>query len=252
MKKNNALKIIVISLVIAMFLTMIIPATTMDYLGNATKGEISPMGSWTILSNLSIAVAYFSYTAIYIIAIAVFYSVIGKTASFNAFIDKVVGLFGRVKYIFIGLSIIFYGILGALVSNATTASNVLILLVFVPFTYKVMSKMKIDNKAILASTIVASLIGAMCGIYDATLMSVFSIKINATSTIIRIVLLVLSLFVLITFVAPTASVEEDKAEESSKKPATKKAEAKTTTKKVAAKKAPAKKTSTKGRKKVAK
>ena len=222
----------------------------MDYLGNAKTGDVSPMGSWTILSNLSIAVAYFSYTAIYIIAIAVFYSVIGKTASFNALVDKITELFGKAKFAFVIVSIIFYGVLGALVSNATTASNVLILLVFVPFTYIVMSKMKIDNKAILASTIVASLLGAMSGIYDATLASVFSFKLNLLIILIKVLMLALSLLVLIAFVAPNASIKEDKVEEKVEAP--KKEAKKPAAKKVATKKAPAKKTSTKGRKKVTK
>ena len=100
---------------------------------------------------------------------------------------------------------------------------------FMPFVYQVMKKLEIDKNVILSSTIVATLVGAMCGIYDNTLFSLFNLELN-TLLLVKIVVLVLSLAALIFFTAP-------KKEEKPIKKETKKAT------KTASKKAPVKKVS---------
>ena len=97
---------------------------------------------------------------------------------------------------------------------ACVVSDWMILLVFVPYIYQVMNKLNIDKKVILASTIVASLIGSMCGIYNSTLFRTLSLKVN-TLLLVKVIVLVLSLAVLIFFTkAPKKAKKiEKKADE---------------------------------------
>lgn len=261
MKKYNLLKVLGITLCAAMILTLFIPGSQADYTGNVTVGSISGVGIWAMLSNTNIALSYFSGMAFFIIAIAIFYAVLGKLESYNLFVEKTANKFSGKEAKLVTLSIVIFGILAAVVEDS------MILLVFVPFIYDVMTRLEIDKKAILASTIIAILVGAMCGIYNSTLFSVFSLKLN-TLLLVKVILLVISLFILTIFIAPkvkkvnniskkevkeekkiTSKKEVKKAEvkkETKKAPAAKKATSKST------KKAPAKKNNTKGRKKVAK
>ena len=256
MKKNNLIKVIVFTIIIAMALTFVFPGSSVGYTGEVTRGDVQAVGFFAALSNINIALSYFGTTAIYIVAISLFYSVIGKTNSYNLFVENVVKKFQGKETLLINISIVIFGVLAAVVSDP------LVLLLFVPFMYAVMSKLNIDKKAILASTIIAALLGAMCGIYDSTIARVFSLKLN-TLILVKVILLVITLFVLTIFIAPSKNKKEVTLKEEVKKPETKKVSTKKTAskstptkkapaKKTATKKAPAKKASTNGRKKVSK
>jgi len=260
MKKYNLFKVVVVTIIIAIALTLFVPGSSADYTGNITKGSVEAVGIWALFANINISLSYFSNMAFYLIAIAIFYLVLGKTTSYNAFINRVVNAFQGKETLLTTLSIVIFGILAAVVSEP------LILLVFVPFMYSVMSGLNVDKKTILASTIVALLFGAMCGIYNSTLFTIFSLKLN-TLLLVKVILLIIVLFILTIYVAPNKNKKEEKKVEDKKvvakanakkasapKTATKKSSSKTTTKKAVAKKPATKKTAakttTRGRKKV--
>lgn len=235
MKKYNLLKVIGITIIVAMLLTFFIPGSSADYSGKIVENGTNAVGVWALLSNMNIALSYFSTTAVYIVAIAIFYSVLSKLDSYNSFVEKSANAFKGKENTLVTISIIVFGILAALVSN------VMVLLVFVPYMYNVMTKLSIDKKAILASTIIASLVGAMCAIYNETLFSIFSLKVN-TLLLVKIILLVISLFVLVMFIAPkkvlvTSTKEEKKAVKATTKKVASKTNAKKSTSKTTSKKA---------------
>ncbi len=258
MKKYNLFKVLAITVCVAWLLTLFIPGSYADYSGNITQSSIAGVGVWSLLSNLSVSISYFNGIAVFIVAIACFYSVLNKLDVYKKFVNRTASIFEGKERLLVIITIIVFGILACVVSDW------MILLVFVPYIYQVMKKLSIDKKVILASTIVASLIGSMCGIYNSTLFSTLSLKVN-TLLLVKVIVLVLSLAVLIFFTkAPitakkTEKKETKKEDEKDDKKETKvKASTKTTaTKKVASKSAPKKaasKTTKKSatRKKVAK
>src|SRR5574344_1548903 len=208
MKKYNLFKVLAITVVVAWLLTLFIPGSSLDYSGNVTKGSIASAGIWGLLSNLNISISYFSGIAIFVIAVAIFYAVLSKVNPYNAFVEKVANRFSKKEGKLVIITTIIFGILSMFVSDS------LILIVFLPFVYAVMSKLEIDKKAILSSTIVAGLIGSMCNIYNGTLFSTFNLKIS-TLFLVKAILLVVSLFVLIMFSAPKS--EDEKASKETKK-----------------------------------
>lgn len=195
MKKYNLLKVLAITVVIAWLLTLFIPGSYADYSGKVTTNSIAAVGIWSLLSNLSVSISYFNGIAVFLIAVACFYAVMSKIEVYNKFVKKVASIFENKKGLLVSITIIIFGILASVVSEP------LILIAFMPFIYKVMKELDIDKKVILSSTIIATLVGAMCGIYNSTLFSTFSLTVN-TLLLVKIILLVILLAILIFFVAP--------------------------------------------------
>ena len=233
MKKYNLFKVLAITVCVAWLLTLFIPSSYADYSGNISKGAVAGVGVWSLLSNLSVSISYFNGIAVFIVAIACFYAVLNKLDVYKKFVDRTASIFEGKERLLVIITIIVFGILACVVSDW------MILLVFVPYIYQVMNKLNIDKKVILASTIVASLIGSMCGIYNGTLFSTLSLKVNTL-----LLVLVLSLAVLIFFTkAPKKAkkIEKKETKKEEKKETKVKASTKTTaTKKAASKSAPKK------------
>lgn len=215
MKKYNLLKVLGITIFVAWVLTLFIPASYLDYTGKVVTDSVNSVGIVGLLSNFSISISYFNGIAIFLIATACLYAVLNKVEVYNKFVEKTASIFKEKKGLLVKLSIITFGILASIVSDW------MILLAFVPFIYQVMKALKIDKEVILSSTIVASLIGAMCGIYNSTLFSLLNIEVN-TLLLVKVIMLVLLLVTLIFFVAPKEEKKETKKGTSSKKSTSKK------------------------------
>lgn len=230
MKKYNLLKVLAITVLVTWVLTLFIPGSSVDYTGNVTKGSIAGVGIWALLSNLNISISYFNGIAIYLLAIACFYAIVSKTNAYNNFVSKVSSVFENKKGLLVSITAIIFAVLACVVSDP------MILLVFIPFIYMVMKNLEIDRKVILSSTIIASLIGSMCNIYNSTLFSLFKLELN-TLLLVKMILLVISLFILIFFIAPKKDKKDNskkvtKTKEKASEKAVVKEEKKTATKKV--------------------
>lgn len=210
MKKYNLLKVLAITVFVSWLLTLIVPGSYVDYTGNITTSDIAGLGIWGLLSNLSISISYFNSIAVFLIAVACFYAVLNKIEIYKAFVNKTTKIFeGKEKLLFIIVTLVF-GILSIFISDF------LVLIVFAPFVYTVMKELKIDNKKILSSTLVASLIGSMCGIYNGTLFNTFSLDLN-TLLLVKVILFVVSTIVLILLTAPKKEVKAKKVVKTTKK-----------------------------------
>lgn len=239
MKKYNLLKVLAITVVIAWLLTLFIPGSYAGYSGKVTTNSIAAVGIWSLLSNLSVSISYFNGIAVFLIAVACFYAVMSKIEVYNKFVKKVASIFENKKGLLVSITIIIFGVLASVVNEP------LILIAFMPFIYKVMKELDVDKKVILSSTIIATLVGAMCGIYNSTLFSTFSLSVN-TLLLVKVILLVVLLAILILFVAP----REDKSKENKQVKKEEKSDKVVAAKKITTSKSTTKKAT--NRKKVAK
>ena len=228
MKKYNLLKVLAITVFVAWLLTLIIPGSYVDYTGAVTTSGIAGIGVWGLLSNSSISIAYFNGIAVFLIAVACFYAILNKVEVYNNFTSKVASLFKSKEGLLVSIVTIIFGVISLFVSDF------MILLVFVPFIYKVMKELEIDKKIILSSSLIACLIGSMCGIYNNTLFTAFSLEIN-TLLLVKIVLFVVSISILLVFIAPRKD-KKQKASKVAKKTSTKTKNLKEETKTKAVKK----------------
>ena len=240
MKKYNLLKVLAITVFVAWLLTLFIPASYSDYSGNIVTDSVAAVGVWSLLSNLSISISYFNGIAIFLIAVACFYAVMNKLEVYKNFVSKVASMFENKSGLLVTITIIVFGVLACLVSDP------IILIAFMPFIYQVMKVLEIDKKVILASTIVATLIGGMCGIYNSTLFSLLSLEVN-TLLLVKVILLVIGLAILIFFVAPRKSKAMGSKVKADKKVSQKSEDKKASVKKVSTKQS-AKKSNETGKK----
>ncbi len=200
MKKYNLFKVLAITIFVAWLLILFIPGSYIDYYtGASVSTGIYSVGIWGLLSNLSVSIAYFNGIAVFLIALACFYAVLNKVEVYNNFVGKVAGLFKGKERLLVTITTLVFGILALFVSDF------LILLAFAPFVYKVMKELSIDKKIILSSTLVAALVGSMCGIYNSTLFSAFQLELN-TMLLVKMILFVISIAVLIILIAPKKQV----------------------------------------------
>lgn len=226
MKKYNLLKVLAIMVFITWILTLVIPGSYVDYSGKVTTNTIAGLGVWGLLTNLNISISYFNNIAVFLIAVACFYAVLDKISLYNDFVSNVSKVFKRKERTFVIIVTLVFGILSLFINEF------LVLIAFVPFIYKVMKELSIDKKVILASTLVAALIGSMCSIYNSTLFSAFSLKIN-TLLLVKIIIFVVSISILTILIAPKNSSKKQK--KASKEKETKEELKNTKTKKVATK-----------------
>ena len=226
MKKYNLLKVLAIMVFITWILTLIIPGSYVDYSGKVTTNTIAGLGVWGLLTNLNISISYFNNIAVFLIAVACFYAVLDKISLYNDFVSNVSKAFKGKERTFVIIVTLVFGILSLFINEF------LVLIAFVPFIYKVMKELSIDKKVILASTLVAALIGSMCSIYNSTLFSAFSLKIN-TLLLVKIIIFVVSISILTILIAPKNSSKKQK--KASKEKETKEELKNTKTKKVATK-----------------
>lgn len=221
MKKYNLLKVLAITVFIAWLLTLIIPGSYVDYSGNVTKDAIAGIGIWSLFTNLSVSISYFNGIAILVVAVACFYAVLNKLNVYSAFVKKVSSIFKDKEGLLVCITTIVFAIISMVVNDF------IILLVFIPFVYQVMKTLEIDKKVILSSTIIAGLIGSMCGIYNSNLFSAFNLTIN-TLLLVKVIMFVFSVFILLFFITPRKKDKKSKKEKDAVAKVTKKEEAKKT------------------------
>lgn len=218
MKKYNLLKVLAITVFVTWLLTLVIPGGYVDYSGAVTIDKIASVGIWGVFSNLSISISYFNAIAVLLIAVASFYAILNKVEVYNNFVQKVASIFENKKKLLFVITALVFGILSLFVSDF------ILLIVFAPFIYNVMMKLSIDKKSFLSSTLVAALIGSMCGIYNGDLFTLLSIEVN-TLLLVKVIVFVLSMVALIFFTAPKVEKKVKVAKETKK---TTKKETKTT------------------------
>lgn len=210
MKKYNLFKVLAITVFVAWLLTLLIPGSYVDYTGSVTSTGVAGVGIWGLLSNLSISISYFNGIAVFLIALACFYAVLNKISVYNAFVSKTASIFKGKERLLVSIVTIIFGIISLFVSDF------LILLVFAPFVYQVMKELEIDKKIILSSTLVAGLIGSMCGIYNNSLFTTFGLELN-TLLLVKVILFVVSICVLIILIAPKSGSVKSNAKKTTAK-----------------------------------
>ena len=89
MKKHNASKVVLITILVFLLLTWIIPAAY--YSGEYVDQGRVQMGLFDLFNYPLTAVAYFGYIAFYFILVGGFYGILYKIPAYRTFLDKFAG-----------------------------------------------------------------------------------------------------------------------------------------------------------------
>lgn len=192
MKKHNTLKVVLITILVLMLLTWILPAAYYSS-GYVDQGRVQ-MGLFDLFNYPLTALSYFGYLALFVLVVGAFYGVLNKIGAYRTLLDRMVKKFkGREKLV---ISVIMI-LLAVLTSICGLQFG---LVVFFPMIISLVLLMGYD-KVVAALTVVGSTMIGMAGstyAYSNTglVMSVLGLDIDS-EILTKVVILVVGMILLI-------------------------------------------------------
>ena len=192
MKKHNTVKVVLLTLVVFLLLTWILPTA---YFQNSyvEQGRVQ-MGLFDIFSYPVTAIQYFGYIALYILAVGGFYGVLNNISAYRVLLDKISDKFK--KHSLVAISTIM--VLFAVITSVCGLNYGLIL--FFPFVISLVLLMGYDKIVALLTTVGSVAVGLMgtTFAYNNTSILANSLSISVDKQLIaKIIILVLGLAILI-------------------------------------------------------
>lgn len=158
MKKNNLIKAAVISFLVFVVLSWIIPAGSYSA-GEFTSGELSPIGIYDLVSIILGIFGNYTIYGIIFLLIGGLYSVMNKTGVYSTLVEGIVKKFKGKERWFLVLSIIIFAVLGS-ISGFNIA-----LFIIVPLFITVIMLLGYDKLTALLATVGAIIIGNIGSTY---------------------------------------------------------------------------------------
>ena len=154
MKKHNALKVVLVSMIVALVLSWIIPAAyfSTEFMD---QGRVQ-MGLFNFFEYPLTAVSYFGYIPVYLLFVGGFYGVLYKIPAYRNLLDKVAAK-GKAH------SKLTITLLVALLALGVSVCGLQIgFALFIPFLVSVLLLMGYDNR-VIAYTLVGALVAGLVG-----------------------------------------------------------------------------------------
>jgi len=207
MKKHSLFKFMAIIALIVLVLTYFIPARA---------GEVSYLPFGDVVTNYIQSYYYFFDTVIFMLVVGAFYGVLNKTGAYKKLLDNIVKKVKPNSKKFIIATVIVFALVTALTGMT------LPLIVFIPFVISIILLLGYDKLVAISSTVVASVIGFIGGMfvtfrdpnsyygYAATTFEDLVGIDRFTNLIPQLLLLVLGIVLLIIFINKHIKSIEDK------------------------------------------
>lgn len=195
MKKHNALKVVIITLLLFALLTWILPCAT--YQTEYTELGRYQAGLFDILSYQSTVLGYFGYVALFVLVVGGFYGVLYKTGAYRRMLDSLVKKFK-------GKEVICLVVIMALFAFLTSFAGLqLALLMLFPFVISLVLMMEYNKStavAVTAGSVAVGLMGTTFS-YNTTQVLQQYLSVEFTDLIwAKVILLVLGVALLALFV----------------------------------------------------
>lgn len=195
MKKHNALKVVIITLLLFALLTWILPCAT--YQTEYTEVGRYQVGLFDILSYQSTVFGYFGYIALFVLVVGGFYGVLYKTGAYRRMLDSLVKKFKGKEVICL---VIVMALFALLTSFAGLQLALLMLFPFVISLVLMMGYNKLAATAVTAGSVAVGLMGTTFS-YNTTQVLQQYLSVELTDLIwAKVVLLVLGVAILSLFV----------------------------------------------------
>jgi len=195
MKKNNALKVVIITLLLFALITWILPCAT--YQTEYTEVGRYQVGLFDILSYQSTVFGYFGYIALFVLVVGGFYGVLYKTGAYRRMLDSLVKKFKGKEVICL---VIVMALFALLTSFAGLQLALLMLFPFVISLVLMMGYNKLAATAVTAGSVAVGLMGTTFS-YNTTQVLQQYLSVELTDLIwAKVVLLVLGVAILSLFV----------------------------------------------------
>lgn len=217
MKRHNTVKVVLITLLVFMLLSWIIPAAYFQ--SSYTEQGRVQMGLFDLFTYPTTALSYFGYIALFILIVGGFYGILNRIPAYRILLDKISKSFKKKGKLVISIMMIVLAVI------TSVCSLQLGLIIFFPFLIAIILLMGYD-KLVAALTVVGS---TMIGIAGSTfaygntsvVLSTLSVKIT-TNLLVKVIILVVGLGLLIF--NTIRYINKIEKESKSKKKSTKKSE----------------------------
>lgn len=154
MKKHNTFKVVLITLLVFMLLTWILPAAY--YSGSYVDQGRVQMGLFDLFNYPVTSISYFGYIAAFILVVGGFYGVLNKISAYRAMLDKL-------RAAFKGKEVVVLSIMMVIIALLTSICGLQLgLIIFYPMLVSLILLMGFD-KIVAALTIVGSTMIGMLG-----------------------------------------------------------------------------------------
>ena len=154
MKKHNASKVVLLTMLVFLLLTWILPAAyySSEYVD---QGRVQ-MGLFDLFNYPLTSLSYFGYIAFFLILVGGFYGILYKIPAYRTFLDKIVDLFKGHEKWFLSAVVV---IIAALVSICGVQIGIALFIPFVISLVLLMGYDKIVAAFVTVGSIAAGLIG---------------------------------------------------------------------------------------------
>ena len=198
MKKNNILKVVLLTICCIVLLTWLLP--TGSFSSELTIGDRAQIGLFDLFSYPTVALQYFFQVVLFALAVGGFYGIASKTGVYRKLLDKVVDCFkGRENIFMIIVSVCF-----ALLASCVGMTYTLIFLF--PFVIAILLLMGYDKVLAATVTVGSTIVGIMGSLFTTDVTYYVQSYLNVglgneiiTKIIILVIGLVLLLFNALTY-----------------------------------------------------
>lgn len=203
MKKHNALKVVLVSLIVLLVLSWIFPAAyfSSEFMD---QGRVQ-MGLFDFFEYPLTAISYFGYIPMYLLFVGGFYGVLYKIPAYRSFLDKVAAKAKAHSTLTIILMV-------ALLASGVSICGLQVgFALFIPFLVSVLLLMGYDNRVVaytIVGALAAGLVGITYGVQNSGLAaSILSLNFDFQIGV-RFVLLAVAVFLVILNVLLTIRRQE--------------------------------------------
>lgn len=192
MKKHNTVKVVLITMLIFMLLSWILPAAYFQS-SYVSQGRVQ-MGLFDLFSYPVTAVSYFGFIALFVLVVGGFYGVLYKTGAYRTLFDTIVKKFKGKEKIVLAVIMVLFAIL------TSVCGLELGIIVFFPFVFSLVLLMGYDKVVAALTTVGSTMVGIAGCTFSANMVSILTqvLGVNLTTEIVtKIVILVIGLVLLI-------------------------------------------------------
>ena len=198
MKKNNILKVVLISICVVVLLSWLLPTAT--YSSELTIGDRAQIGLFDLFNYPTVALQYFFHILLYALAVGGFYGIASRTGVYRRLLDKIVDGFKGKENIFVIVVSVLFAVLASCVGMTYT------LIFLFPFVIAILLLMGYDKLMAATVTVGSVIVGIMGSLFstDVTyyIKNYLSVDYKAeiaTKIILLVIGLVLLLFNALTY-----------------------------------------------------
>lgn len=192
MKRHNTIKVVLITVLVFMLLSWILPAAYFQS-SYVEQGRVQ-MGLFDLFTYPTTALSYFGYIALFILVVGGFYGILNRIPAYRILLDKIAKAFKKKGKIVLSVMMVLLAVITSICGLQ------LGLIIFFPFLISIILLMGYD-KLVAALTVVGS---TMLGIAGTTfayantsvVLSTLSVKLT-TNMLVKIIILVVGLGLLI-------------------------------------------------------